>query len=172
MTSLWDQILHWVCVEWLLPWLGGTGFESRLGWPFISYHRILVCVNNDLNGSLRINSRLHARLNSQISHPYPISPSICLLNFNSPGRIQTCQPLTKKLWYLDLLIMRWWMKSVLYRNLAELLIQRGDFQFSKMLEIFYLTVCPEQTCWNVTDRMPNATNHWQPKKGQSDSREG
>ena len=22
-------------VAWLLPWLGGTGFEYRLGWPFI-----------------------------------------------------------------------------------------------------------------------------------------
>ena len=56
-------------VEWLLPWLGGTGFESQLGWPFMSYHLILVCVNYDLYGSLRINSRLHARLNNQISHP-------------------------------------------------------------------------------------------------------
>ena len=71
--------LHCVCVpaslaqlvEWLLPWLGGTGFESRLGWPFMSYHLILVCVNYDLNGSLRINIRLHARLNNQISHPIP-----------------------------------------------------------------------------------------------------
>ena len=53
----------------LLPWLCGTGFESRLGRPFISYHLILVCVNYDLNGSLHINSRLHARLNNQISHP-------------------------------------------------------------------------------------------------------
>ena len=29
------------------------------------------CVNNDLNGSLRINSRLHARLNNLLSHPIP-----------------------------------------------------------------------------------------------------
>ena len=55
-------------VEWLLPWLGGTGFESRLGWPFMSYHLILVCVNYDLeNGTLPINSRLHASLNNQLS---------------------------------------------------------------------------------------------------------
>ena len=55
-------------VAWLFHWLGGTGFESQLGWPFISYHLILVCVHYDLNGSLRINSRLHARLDNQISH--------------------------------------------------------------------------------------------------------
>ena len=61
-------------VAWLVSGLGGTGIESRLGWPFISYHLIFVCVNNDLNGSLRINSRLHARLNNQLSHP--IHPSI------------------------------------------------------------------------------------------------
>ena len=36
-----------------------------------SYHLILVCVNYDLNGSLLINSRLHARLNNQLSHPIP-----------------------------------------------------------------------------------------------------
>ena len=59
-------------VEWLLPWLGGTEFEYQLGWPFMSYHLILVCVNYDLNGSLRINSRLHARLHNQISHPIPL----------------------------------------------------------------------------------------------------
>ena len=59
-------------VAWLFHWLGGTGFESRLGWPFIfnsSCHLILVCVNYDLYGSLHINSRLHARLNNQLSHP-------------------------------------------------------------------------------------------------------
>ena len=56
---------------WLVSWLGGTGFESQLGWPFMSYHLILVCVNNYLNGSLRINSRLHARLNNHLSHPIP-----------------------------------------------------------------------------------------------------
>ena len=38
-------------------------------------HLILVCVNYDLNGSLHINSRLHARLNNQISHPIPSSYS-------------------------------------------------------------------------------------------------
>ena len=39
--------------------------------PSSSYHLILVCANYDLNGSLRIDSRLHARLNNQISHPIP-----------------------------------------------------------------------------------------------------
>ena len=44
---------------------------SNRGWagPLSSCLLILVCVNYDLNGSLRINSRLHARLNNQISHP-------------------------------------------------------------------------------------------------------
>ena len=44
---------------------------SNPGWagPSSSCHLILVCVNYNLNGSLRISSRLHARLNNQISHP-------------------------------------------------------------------------------------------------------
>ena len=69
----------------MLPWLGGTGFESQLGWLFMSYHLILVCVNYDLNGSLRINSRLHARLNNQLSHP-----SIC--NWYTVPPIQALYP--------------------------------------------------------------------------------
>ena len=46
---------------------------SNPGWagPSSSCHLILVCVNYDLYGSLHINSRLHARLNNQISHPIP-----------------------------------------------------------------------------------------------------
>ena len=43
---------------------------SNSGWAGLlsSYHLIHVCVNYDLNGSLHIYSRLHARLNNQISH--------------------------------------------------------------------------------------------------------
>ena len=43
----------------------------NLAGPSSSCHLILMCVNYDLNGSLRLNSRLHARLNNQISHPIP-----------------------------------------------------------------------------------------------------
>ena len=49
------------------PLTGWSWVRTWLGWPFISHHLILVCVNYDLNGSLRINSRLHARLNNQLS---------------------------------------------------------------------------------------------------------
>ena len=78
--------LYQQLVEWLLPWLGGTGFESQLGWPFMSCHLILVCVNYDLNGSLRINSRLHARLNNQISHPIP-SCTLSQVSLHRPIKI-------------------------------------------------------------------------------------
>ena len=48
---------------------------SNPGWtgPSSSCHLILVCVNYDLNGSLHINSRLHARLNNQLSHPIQVN---------------------------------------------------------------------------------------------------
>ena len=70
LLQLWLCLLQlWLCllqllICLLLLWL-------RLGWPFISYHLILVCVNYDLNGSLRINSRLGTRLNNQLFHPIP-----------------------------------------------------------------------------------------------------
>ena len=50
---------------------------SNPGWagPSPSCHLILVCVNYDQNGSLRINSKLHASLNNQIFHP--IHPTEC-----------------------------------------------------------------------------------------------
>ena len=65
-------------------WTQGTYVRgSNLGWagPSSSCHVILVCVNYDLNSSLRINSRLHARLNNQISHPnhpilQPMTPKV------------------------------------------------------------------------------------------------
>ena len=61
-------------VAWFVHWLGGTGFRIQVGLALSSScHLILVCVNNDLYGSLHINSRLHARLNNQISHPIPSS---------------------------------------------------------------------------------------------------
>ena len=44
-------------------------YKNQRDGPSSSCHLILVCVNYDLNGSLRINSRLHARLNNLISHP-------------------------------------------------------------------------------------------------------
>ena len=46
---------------------------SNPGWagPSSSCHHIFMCVNYDLNGSLPINSRLHVRLDNQISHPIP-----------------------------------------------------------------------------------------------------
>ena len=93
-------------VEWLLPCLGGTGFDSQLVWPFMSYHLILVCVNNDLNGSLRINSRLHARLNNQISHPIPSDlkslPTDSTLLYEHVECLKTTStaPLQLKMWSL------------------------------------------------------------------------
>ena len=57
----------------MVPPLTGWYWVSTPGWagPSSSCHLILVCVNYDLYGSLHINSRLHARLNNQISHPIP-----------------------------------------------------------------------------------------------------
>ena len=49
--------------SWVLP--------KKDIWAMIMKGDILVCVNYDLNGSLRINSRLHERLNNQLSHPIP-----------------------------------------------------------------------------------------------------
>ena len=55
---------------WLLRWLGGTGFESQLGCPFIliSPHP-RVCNSWPENGTPPIKGRPHARLNNQLSHP-------------------------------------------------------------------------------------------------------
>ena len=54
-------------VAWLLPWLGDTGFVSRLGRPFIfiSPHPH-VCKLWPENGTLLINSRLYVRLDKTI----------------------------------------------------------------------------------------------------------
>ena len=66
--SLWDS-LDWVVLGSNPGWVG----------PSSSCLLILLCVNYDLYGSLHINSRLHARLNNQPSHPVPSSSLECML---------------------------------------------------------------------------------------------
>ena len=56
-------------VAWLLPRLGGIGFESQLGWPICRSPHSFVRKLWPENGTLPINSRLQARLNNQLSHP-------------------------------------------------------------------------------------------------------
>ena len=76
-------------VAWFFPWLGGTWFGSRLGWPFIftSPHP-RVCKLWPENGTLPDIVpvvRFHARLNIQLSHPilhyYQITKPVLLVNF-------------------------------------------------------------------------------------------